>query len=143
MRSIILLMLVLIPSIVLAGGITWKFRVENITMHGADSASLELSPIETGAIFPLNCKLLTVQIEYSTIRWWFFGGKDIDKANHRHALQLLGNAKSSKDLVRFGSMGEGFGFDNSTRSCTVRSRALTVIREGNGTEAIYSYYKWP
>ena len=125
-----------------AGGIEWLFQVQDFREVRSGEYVIILKPLESGKEFPLNCAVLTVHAQYNSWRWFFVSDKNISKANHKKALSLLKETFVAQSLVRFGSMGEGFGFEGGQSSCEVSSRALSVI-DVDGKRAVYSYFKWP
>jgi hypothetical protein len=81
-------------------------------------------------------------VQYDSARWQSYGGKQITKSKHDKAISLIKKAYKDQKPIKIGSMGEGFGFLDDQFPCEVQSRALSVIQR-NGTEEIYSFYKWP
>jgi len=140
----LLTLLTLVPSLTMAGGVSWLFQVQDFREMRGGEHIIVLKPLEPGKDFPLNCTTLTVHAKYDSWRWLFFGSKDMTKENHNKALSLLEEAFKTQRPVRFGSMGQGFGFQGGTpSSCTVYSRALLIDVEETGKPEIYSYFKWP
>jgi len=136
--SIFLLFILL--SSATAGGVSWLFQVQDFRETKNGEYVIVLKPLESGKEFPLNCAALTVHAQYSAWKWFFVGDKNISKENHKKALSLLKESFVAKSPVRFGSMGEGFGFEGQQSSCTVSSRALSVI-DVDGKKEVYSYFK--
>lgn len=126
----------------LAEGDNWLFRVKSINEIRAGRFILTLSPLKSGKLFPLNCKTVVVHVQYDSTRWKLYGGKQITKSKHDKAISLIKKAYKDRRPIKIGSMGEGFGFLDDQFPCEVQSRALSII-EQNGTEEIYSFYKWP
>jgi hypothetical protein len=135
-------LLILASSAAIAGGSSWLFHVQDYREEAAGRHIVILKPVEPGKDFPLNCNALTVHAQYSSVRWFFVSDTNISKENHLKALSLIKAAFATKAPIRFGSMGEGFGFDDGKSLCDVHSRALSVLEAG-GQQEIYSYYKWP
>lgn len=125
-----------------AGGVSWLFQVKDFRELKNGEHVIVLKPLETGKGFPLNCDILTVHSKYHTWRWLFVSDKNISKENHTKALSLIKESFTTQSPIRFGSMGEGFGFEKGISSCEVSSRALTIL-EVDGKREVYSYYKWP
>jgi len=132
----------LLASVASAGGDIWLFQVKNITEIKAGRIILTLTPLASGKQFPLNCRPLVVHAQYDSMRWELYGGKQITKSKHDRAISLIKKAYKAHRPIKIGSMGEGFGFINDQFPCEVQSRAFS-ISETNGTEEIYSFYKWP
>ena len=133
----------LFPAAVIAGGVSWSFRVERVVEDSRWAHRIELRPLQADETFPLNCPLLTVHASYTSVRWALVGGKETSGSGHDQAMRVLKDAAASGVPVRFGSMGEGLGFPSSRSKCEVTSRALFVLEEPDGKQAIYSFYKWP
>jgi hypothetical protein len=132
----------LLTSVAFAEGDSWLFRVKSINEIRAGRFILTLSPLKSGKLFPLNCKTVVVHVQYDSTRWKLYGGKQITKSKHDKAISLIKKAYKDQRPIKIGSMGEGFGFLDDQFPCEVQSRALSII-EQNGTEEIYSFYKWP
>ena len=139
MAKKISMLLVLVTPLLLftlqtmAGGVSWLFQVQDFHEVKGGEAVIVLKPLEGGKEFPLDCSTLTVHAKYDWWRWLFFGSKDMTKANHKKALWLLKEAFDTKHPVRFGSMGQGFGFQGGRpSSCTVYCRGLVMYVEGDG-----------
>lgn len=137
-----MLMVILLPSAATAGGVSWLFQVQNFREVKNGEYLITLKPLETGKEFPLNCAVLTVHAQYNSWRWLFVSDKNISKENHKKALALLKESFVAQSPVRFGSMGEGFGFEMGQSLCEVSSGALSVLDVDGGRE-VYSYFKWP
>jgi len=140
----LLILALMFPAEAMAGAISWLFQVQDFHEIKGGRYVVVLKPLETGKEFPLNCSALTVHAKYDSWRWLFFGGKDMTKEKHKKALLFLEEAFKAQRPVRFGSMGQGFGFQDGTpSSCTVYSRALVIDADEAGRPEIYSYFKWP
>ena len=137
----VLLQFMLAYSVV-AGGVSWSFQVQDFHEVKNGGHIFVLKPLEPGEGFPVNCPTLTVHVEYSSWRWFFCGDKMINKENHRKALSTVEKSFLSRTPIRFGSMGEGFGFQDGTASCVVYSRALSLVTV-DGKDEVYSFFKWP
>lgn len=124
------------------GGISWLFQVKDFRELKSGEYVIVLKPLETGKEFPLNCDVLRVHSQYRAWRWLFVSDKNITKENHKKALSLIKESFAAQSPIRFGSMGEGFGFEKENSPCEVSSRALAIF-EVDGKKEIYSYYKWP
>jgi hypothetical protein len=146
-KIILFIFFILLPFLIFstatAGGVSWLFQIKDFREVKTGKHIIVLKPLEFGKEFPLNCDVITVHSQYQTFYWLFVWDKEgISKENHKKALSLIKESFVSQLPVRFGSMGEGFGFEGNKSSCEVYSRALT-ISEVNGGKEIYSYYKWP
>jgi hypothetical protein len=131
-----------LTSVAFAEGDSWLFRVKSINEIRPGRFILTLSPLKSGKRFPLNCKTVVVHVQYDSTRWKLYGRKQITKSKHDKAISLIKKAYKDRRPIKIGSMGEGFGFLDDQFPCEVQSRALSII-EQNGTEEIYSFYKWP
>jgi hypothetical protein len=132
----------LLTSVSFAEDDSWLFRVKSINQITASRLILTLSPLKSGKQFPLNCKTVVVHVQYDSMRWQSSRGNQITKSKHDKAISLIKKAYKDRRPIKIGSMGEGFGFLDDQFPCEVQSRALSII-EQNGTEEIYSFYKWP
>ncbi len=130
------------PTLSFAGGESWLFRVKNFRQTGNDRYIIELQPEESGKDFPLNCKVFTVNVHYDSMKWTLSTDKMISKEKHKESLSLVRQAQVSKQPIRFGSMGQGFGLQDGKSLCEVESKALSTLITEQGKE-IYSFYKWP
>ncbi len=132
----------LLTSVALAGGDGWLFRVKSINEIKTGRFILTLSPLKSGEQFPLNCKTVVVHVLYDSMRWRLYGGNQITRSKHDKAISLIKKAYKDQRPIKIGSMGEGFGLLDDEFPCEVQSRALSIIKQ-NGSEEIYSFYKWP
>lgn len=125
-----------------AGGENWTFAITAFTSDGDDKYVMELSPLEKGSSFPVSCATLTITGEYESLFWFFKFGSGPTKAEHKAALELLGDAFKTRTPINFGWIGDGVHTTQRSGACTATSRGLTVD-SATTANAIYSYYKWP
>jgi hypothetical protein len=139
----ILICLVVAAHQARAGGTTSTARIEQVVKLGESDYRLTVSPLshDNDSVFR-GCSTVTIQSRYRRSHWWSRHGSPGSSQEHSAAIAKLQAAVQDRQPVRLGEIGEGFHRD-AARPCEFISYGFRLLKEGDGVEAVYSFYKWP
>ncbi len=120
---------------------SWSFEVRAVEELGPDEHVLRLVPVPSGLRFPRSCATLVVHVKRDPEQLEPKKRALARPESEALALQGLRAAAGSGRLLRFGRIEDGFGTLEGRSECEVASRALLVLREGDGALAVYSLYQ--
>ena len=132
---LIILLLMLLPTSVSAGGMAFHFYVEEVEAVNDGSYRIRLKIANPETSF--YCKNLNVVTRYEP-KGWQFGSDSKAESEHLEAINILKRALQKKEVVEFGEMGGCMEVETRTPNCTRASRQLMTsggavhsIRKGN------------
>jgi hypothetical protein len=120
---------------------SWSFEVQAVEDLGPDEHVVRLAPVPRGPRFPRSCEALVVHVKRDPDRLEPKKRALARPEGEALALRGLRAAVGSGRLLRFGRIEDGFGPIEGRPECEVESRALLVLREGDGVVAVYSLYQ--
>jgi hypothetical protein len=122
---------------------TWTFEVLEVSRADRNEALIRLRPRPPGRKFPRSCETLVVHAYFDLETWSPSGRRVVTREGHERSLRLLQQAQITRDIVRFGAVGHGFGAVAESQECEVASRGLQIVVEDDGTSAVYSVFREP
>ena len=89
-----------------------------------------------------GCSEIKVWAEYSP-GWWFWGhnwsrNSGVTRTTHADALVFLERAHTTKEAIRFGTMGTGLR--ERAAKCNFDTRSLAILTENDGYRAVYAHH---
>lgn len=117
--------------------VDWSFEVIDVAEvpHGH---VLRLKPMPPGRKFPRSCDVFVVHATFSDDDVPDTAGLSITRKQHGDAIRHLERARTSGEIVRFGSIGRGFAKITGGPRCEVASQGLIHIVKGDGRSAVFS-----
>lgn len=140
--SLLCLLWVLTPSIVNAGGSSWKYQIINFKKISPTSAEFFLRHTRQEDNYPRKqCKEILVRAQYRPEPFWRkTWSRFVSEKTQNQALLLLEEAFQKKKPTLFGEMATGLKKVNG-KSCVFESRGLNVLYEHISKQnVVYSYY---
>jgi hypothetical protein len=122
---------------------TWTFEVLEVSRADRNEALIRLRPRPPGRKFPRSCETFVVHACFDLETWSPSGRRVVTREGHERSLRLLQQAQITRDIVRFGAVGHGFGAVAESQECEVASRGLQIVVEDDGTSAVYSVFREP
>jgi hypothetical protein len=122
---------------------TWTFEVLEVSRTNRDEALIRLRPRPPGRKFPRSCETFVVHADFDLETWSPSSRRAVTREGHERSLRLLQQAQITRDIVRFGAVGRGFGAVAESQKCEVASRGLQIVVEDDGTSAVYSVFSEP
>jgi hypothetical protein len=127
-------------ALALAGGSAESVRVISLAISDTTDYVLIVAPEPTDGVagysdpFLGQCKRFEVHGTFSRLKGALPWTKsNVTRRAHIEALTYLLNAQRSRQIVKFGWMGNGFVAIDANTPCIVRSRALQMIVDGDNT----------
>lgn len=136
----LILTVTVMPAMGLCGGDWEPVRVESLIKSGESEYVLVLHAVvldKTTHRALGNCQRLEIRGTYSWWHSWRGFPKWVNRKLHQGALAYLDAARSSKQTINFGWMGQGL--QETDQQCVFLSRALELYMR-DGKEAVISYY---
>ena len=133
------LILTVLPAV--AGGSWERVPIDEIAINGVDY-TLVVTPTNSANTDPYfgRCKRFEVRGTYRWLQGTLFRQEPgLSRADHLRALEFLRRAHETKQYVDLGWMGVGFVQVEPAMPCIVRSRALQLFKDGQGSHVL-SYY---
>jgi hypothetical protein len=133
------LMLTVLPAT--AGGSWERVLIDEIVINGVDY-TLVVTPSDKALrdSYFGRCRRFEVRGTYRWLQGTLFHQETgLSRANHIQALEALRRAQETKQQVDLGWIGVGFVPVDPANPCIVRSRALQLFRDEEGTH-ILSYH---
>jgi len=124
-----------------AGGSWERVLIEEISINGVDY-TLVVTPSDSANADPYlgRCRRFEIRGTYRWLRGTLFQQEPgLSRAEHLRALEFLRHAHETKRQVDLGWIGVGFVPVEPANPCIVRSRALQLFRDGQGTHVV-SYH---
>ena len=137
----LLLCLIVAALPAVAGGSWERVHIDEIAINGVDY-TLVVSRVASASIDPYfrGCKRFEV---HGTYRWLkgtiFHQEAGLSRDDHVRALEFLRQASETKQQVDFGWIGVGFVPIEPAKPCVVRSRALQLFQDEQGSHVL-SYH---
>lgn len=133
------LILTVLPAV--AGGSWERVLIDEIAINGVDY-TLVVAPSEKATRDPYfgRCRRFEVRGTYRWLQGTLFHQESgLSRADHIRALEFLRRAHETKQQVDLGWIGVGFVPVEAANPCIVRSRALQLFRDEQGSHVL-SYY---
>jgi hypothetical protein len=140
MRIATAVLLLLLPIVASAGGVSWSFRVASF--EEGSPAKVVLRPVEQVPWFAESCSEISVSLRFKREPFWrrTWSRDLVTREKHELALKSLQAASESGTPIRFGSIGTGLSAIPGS-SCSFLSNGLAELKEESGATAIYSFYE--